>query len=225
MKKITLYVFALLINPSFFAQNKILNNLDKGVYNVGFKVLSLYDSTRTINDPKGYRPVQISMWFPTEVSYNSAPMTYEDYFLLSATEIRFQISKSIKDSTIDAYKNLLLQNGVSNEAVDNWFNTQMISYRDEKPLKDKFPLVVVAQGNFHSAHHQSFLCEFLASYGYVVITAPSQTRITGQLTDNLQAVESANEQVEDMEFAIKSLLNFTNIDFNNIALIGHSFGA
>jgi len=224
MKKITLYVFALLINPSFFAQNKILNNLDKGVYNVGFKVLSLYDSTRTINDPKGYRPVQISMWFPTEVSYNSAPMTYEDYFLLSATEIRFQISKSIKDSTVDAYKNLLLQNGVNNKAFDNWFNTQMLAHKDEMPLKPKFPLVVVAQGNFHSAHHQSFLCEFLASYGYVVITAPSQTRITGQLTDNLQAVESANEQVEDMEFAIKSLLNFTNIDFNNIALIGHSFG-
>ena len=85
-------------------------------------------------------------------------------------------------------------------------------------------MVVVAQGNYHSAHHQAFLCEFLASYGYVVVTTPSQTRISGQMTDNSQAVESAEEQIKDMEFAIRSLRKFDNIDFNNIALLGHSFG-
>jgi len=151
-------------------------------------------------------------------------MRYKDYFLLSATETHFQISKSVEDSIMADYKNLLLQNGISNDAFDNWFNMQMLARKEEMPLKPKFPLIIVAQGNFHSAHHQSFLCEFLASNGYVVVTNPSQTRISGPLTDNSQAVESADEQVQDMEFTIKSLLSFTNIDFNKIALIGHSFG-
>jgi pimeloyl-ACP methyl ester carboxylesterase len=44
------------------------------------------------------------------------------------------------------------------------------------------------------------------------------------MTDNSQAVESAEEQIRDMQFAISSLRKFDNIDFNNIALLGHSFG-
>jgi dienelactone hydrolase len=217
-------IFVLLFSFSSFAQDEFIINLDKGIYDVGFKTLLLFDSTRTIHNPSGYRPVQISIWFPAEASYDSISMRYKDYFLLSANEIHFQISKSVEDSIVTDYKNLLLQNGINNDAIDNWFNIQMLACKEGMPLKPKFPLIIVAQGNFHSAHHQSFLCEFLASYGYIVVTNPSQTRITGPLNDKSQAVESADEQVKDMEFTIKSLMNFANIDFNNIALIGHSFG-
>jgi dienelactone hydrolase len=143
---------------------------------------------------------------------------------LSATEINFEVSEELKDSAISEYKNLITQNGVNGDAFEYWFDTQMIAQKDATPISKKFPLVVVAQGNYHSAHHQAFLCEFLASYGYVVVTTPSQTRISGQMTDNSQAAESAEEQINDMEFAIRSLRKFDNIDFNNIALIGHSFG-
>ena len=223
MKIITTLII-ILFAPILFAQDKIWDNLEKGNYDVGFKVLSLYDSTRTINNQKSYRPIQLSIWYPAQVSQNPAPMIYKDYFLLSAAEIYFEISDSLKDSSIAEYKNLILQNGVYGDSFDSWFNAQMIADRNTIPIENKFPLVVVAQGNYHSAHHQSFLCEFLASNGYVVVTTPSQTRISGQMTDNSQAVESADEQVKDMEFAIRSLRNFNNIDFNNIALLGHSFG-
>jgi len=118
----------------------------------------------------------------------------------------------------------LLENGINENAFNNWFNTQMLADKNANPIKKKFPLIVVAQGNYQSAHHQAFLCEFLASYGYVVVTTPSQTRISGQMADNSQAIESAEEQVKDMEFAIHFLRNFDNIDFNNIGLTGHSFG-
>jgi len=214
----------ILITASLLAQDKIWEKLEKGNYDVGFKVLSLYDSSRTINNQKNYRPVQISVWYPAEFSSNPSSMIYKDYFLLSATEIDFEVSDALKDSSITVYKNLLVQNGVNADAFENWFNSQMIADRNAIPIENKFSLIVVAQGNYHSAHHQSFLCEFLASYGYVVVTIPSQTRILGQMTDNSQAVESAEDQVNDMEFAIHSLRNFNNIDFNNIALLGHSFG-
>jgi len=223
MKKTALWIFVLLISVPMFAQGEIWSNLDKGNYTVGFKVFSLFDSTRTINNPKGYRPVQVSMWYPAKTS-DAASMIYKDYFLLSAAETDYKISEALKDSVVIRYKRLLSQNGISEKFMDEWFNSKMLATKNTKSLKGKFPLVVVAQGNFHSAHHQSFLCEFLASNGYVVVTTPSQTRITGQLTEASQAVESANDQVKDMEFAINSLKNFNNIDFNNIALLGHSFG-
>lgn len=222
--KINTVSIIILISTSLFAQDKIWNKLGKGNYYVGFKVFSLYDSTRTINNQKSLRPIQISVWFPAQVSEEPQKLRYKDYFVLSATEIDFEVSDALKDSSISAYKNLLLQNGVNEDAFENWFSSQMIAYRNAIPIEKKFPLIVVAQGNYHSAHHQAFLCEFLASNGYVVVTTPSQTRISGLMTDNSQAVESAEYQVRDMEFAINSLRNFNNIDFNNITLLGHSFG-
>jgi dienelactone hydrolase len=214
----------LLYSYTLFAQDNIRDKLDKGSYNVGFKVLSLYDSTRTINNGKNIRPVQISIWYPAKVSNNPETLNYEDYFLLSTEEITFIVSDSAKDKSIEAYKNLLLQNGVAEKAFNEWFDTEMLAVKNAIPIQQKFPLIVVAQGNFQSAHHQAFLCEFLTSYGYVVVTTPSQTRISGQITDDSQAVESAEEQVYDMEFAIRSLKNFDNADLNNIGLVGHSFG-
>ncbi len=224
MKNIFWIVFLILIPSTLLAQNQIWDNLDKGDYNVGFKVLSLFDSTRTINNQKSFRPIQVSIWYPAEKSVHPNPVTYKDYFLLSASEVNFKISPGDKDNAIANYKNLLAQNGINSDAVDEWFNNEMIAEKNAISNNKKFPLVVVAQGNFHSAHHQAFLCEFLASYGYVVITTPSQTRITGQITDNAQVVQSMEDQVGDMRFAINSVKNFNNVDINNVALIGHSFG-
>lgn len=223
MKKTSFFILIFLISTSLFAQNQLWNFLNKGTYKVGFKVFSLFDFTRAIESPEGYRPVQVSLWYPANAS-DAASMIYKDYFLLSAAETNFQIPEALKDSALINYKKLLFERGITEKTVDEWFNTKMLAVKNAKPVKGNFPLVVVAQGNFHSAHHQAFLCEFLASNGYVVVTTPSQTRITGQLTDATQAVESANDQVRDMEFAIRSLRNLNFIDFNSIALLGHSFG-
>ena len=224
MNKAILLIFFLSYSFTLSAQNGIWDKSDQGNYAVGFKVLSLYDSTRTIKKPHGCRPVQVSFWYPARASRKSVAMTYKDYFLLSASETNYKISNEFENSAITKYKKLLMQNGISEKAVNKWFNTKMLAVKNAVPIKSKFPLVVVAQGNFHSAHHQAFLCEFLASSGYVVVTTPSQTRITGQLTDVSQAVASTIEQVKDMELAIRSLRKFNDIDFNNIALLGHSFG-
>ena len=206
------------------SQSTIWKKLDLGNYSVGFKVLSFYDSTRIINNDKTFRPIQISIWFPATKSENPERLNYKDYFLLSTVEIDFDTSDSLKIKLDQEYKNLLLQNGVTVNAYEEWFNTQMLADKNATPVHKKFPLIVVAQGNYQSAHHQVFLCEFLASYGYVVVTTPSQTRISGPMTDDSQAVESAEEQIQDMEFAIRSVRNFGDIDFNRIGLIGHSFG-
>lgn len=223
IKSLTFFLILLIALP-LFAQDQALSFIGKGKYDVSFQVLSLYDSSRTTSDHKSYRPVQVSVWFPAHLPGKSDPFTYKDYFALSAAETQFQVSKSMQDSAIIEYENLLQQNGVSNKTVRAWFDLQMLADKNAVPINGKFPLIVVAQGNYHSAHHQTFLCEFLASNGYVVATTPSQTRISGPMTEESQAVESAEEQVKDLEFAISSLRRFNNIDFKNIALIGHSFG-
>lgn len=223
--KIFIYlIYFITISIPCFAQNEIWDYLDKGNYKVGFRILSLYDSTRTIDNPESFRPVQVSVWYPAKKTAQYPRMTYKDYFLLSAEETNYEATKSDKDSVVENYKKLLAGNGIAGNTVDKWFNTKMLAFQDAPPIKAQFPLVVVAQGNYHSAHHQAFLCEFLASNGFVVVTTPSQTRITGQLTNISQAVASTEEQIEDIEFAINAVENYDDVDLKNIALLGHSFG-
>jgi hypothetical protein len=172
----TLTIFSiLLITLPLFAQDQVLDYMGREKYDVSFQVLSLYDSSRTTADNKSYRPVQVSVWFAAHLPGKSDPFTYKDYFVLSTAETQFQVSKSMQDSAIIQYENLLQQNGVSNKTVRAWFDLQMLADKNAVPLNEKFPLIVFAQGNYHSAHHQTFLCEFLASNGYVVATTPSQT--------------------------------------------------
>ena len=117
----------LLFSFLLFAQDNIWEKLDNGNYSVGFEVLSLYDSTRTINDGKSIRPVQISIWYPAIVLSNPETLNYEDYFLLSTEELNFNIPDSLKNKSIEEYKNLLLQNGVDENAFNEWFRTQMLA--------------------------------------------------------------------------------------------------
>ena len=80
--------------------------------------------------------------------------------------------------------------GVEANAFDTWINGLMAAQRNAASDAGTFPLVLIAQGNFHSAHHQSIIAEFLASHGYVVATVPSQTRISGQIVREEDALSA-----------------------------------
>ena len=114
IKSLTFFLILLIALP-LFAQDQALSFIGKGKYDLSFLVLSLYDSSRTTSDHKSYRPVQVSVWFPAHLPGKSDPFTYKDYFALSAAETQFQVSKSMQDSAIIQYENLLQQNGVSNK--------------------------------------------------------------------------------------------------------------
>jgi dienelactone hydrolase len=88
-----------------------------------------------------------------------------------------------------------------------------------------FPLIIIAQGNFQSAHHQAILSEYLASHGYVVATTPSPMRISGPLTEESDIFTYAQEQAKDMVFLIKKLKKQSNVNADKLSIIGHSFGA
>ena len=155
--KIIIISIIILLAPNLFAQDNIWDKLDKGNYEVGFEVLSLYDSSRTINNQKNYRPIQISIWYPAEFSSNPSSMKYKDYFLLSATEINFEVSEELKDSAISEYKNLILQNGVNGDAFEYWFNTQMIAQKDCNPNLKKVSFGCCCTGKLSFCSSSGFL--------------------------------------------------------------------
>ena len=223
-----MFIIALcLMNHDLFSQESALwGDLKPGKYGVGFRVLERYDSSRRWRAERKERPVQISIWYPGRANTDAPPLTYRDYFLLSACELDSAgLSPEKKAEAVAAYKTLLVSNGIPKDAADAFFSTHMLARRDLEAAGGLFPLVIVAQGNFHSAHHQSVLCEFLASHGYVVATCPSQTRISGPMKSAGEMYANIVEQSEDIAFLRYQVVANFPVDSARIGLVSHSFGA
>lgn len=92
------------------------------------------------------------------------------------------------------------------------------------PLREAFPLVLVAQGNGEDAGDQVVLCEYLASRGLVVASTPSPMLQT-PLTREDQVGELAERQAVDLAAAVGPVAAFTGADTLRLGAVGHSFGA
>lgn len=212
--------------PSSAQQSPLWGSLKPGPYGVGFRSSVVFDSSRIFSDGKGARPVQISMWYPAWLSSTVSRLMYRDYFLLSVTEQNSKpLSEGEAKEAVASYKKLLGENGVEGEAMERWFAARCGAGWNEAPVKGTFPVVLIAQGLFHSAHHQAVLSEFIASHGFVVLTTPSQVRISGPMSSDEDVVPHAEGQAGDLLFALKSVEQNRQVDIRNVGLVGHSFGA
>lgn len=191
---------------------------------VGFTVAVEIDSTRFLPGDTLPRPIQMGIWYPAAAS-TMKPMQYRDYFLLSGSELRTE-SLNNKESVLllDQYTGMLISNGIKEKDVATLFSLPMKAVKNAAARAGKFPLVIVAQGNYQSLHHQTFLCEEIASRGYVVVSSPSQTRISGPMKSDDDVPESMGEQLEDIEYIVAKAKGLSNVDPSGVAVIGHSFG-
>ncbi len=86
------------------------------------------------------------------------------------------------------------------------------------------PLVLVAQGNGQVAADQAVLCEFLASWGYVVTTTTSPMRWKPMEKED-QVGSFAETQCGDLAAAVGVVAAAMPADTTRLAVVGHSFGA
>lgn len=218
-------LLAMALVPAAAQERSLWGTLKPGPYEVGFRSSVVFDSSRTLSDGKHARPIQVSQWYPAQ-PHNGSKLRYRDYFLLSATEKTSEpISEELAKESIASYKKLLHENGVEGDAMEKWFAADCAASWNAPPANETFPVVLIAQGMFHSAHHQAVLCEFIASYGFVVLTTPSQTRISGPMNSDEDVVPHAEAQAQDLLFALKTLEHDQNADTHSIGLVAHSFGA
>ena len=212
--------------PAEARQHPLWGKLKPGPYAVGFRSSVMFDSSRILLDGKGARPVQISMWYPARSSSTVSRLMYRDYFLLSVTEKNSKpLSEGEAKEAIASYKKMLAENGVEGKAMERWFAAGCAAGWNEAPVKGTFPVVLVAQGLFHSAHHQAVLSEFIASYGFVVLTTPSQARISGPMSSDEDVAPHAEAHARDVLCALKWVEQNPHADARNVGLVGHSFGA
>jgi len=196
--------------------------LERGIWDVGFTAVLLADTARHLGVRP--RPLQLALWYPAPTS-PGAPLSYSDYLRLSAAETTSVDTAQLGLKAIDERCAFLAAHAIAESTVTRWFTAPMLAKRDIPPARGPFPLVLIAQGNGESAVDQSVLAEYLASWGYVVATTPSQARITGQPESESDVGVAALDQANDLA-ALRAALRYrTEITPGRVGVVGYSFGA
>ncbi len=186
-----------------------------GPYPVGLKMVNQYDPTRTFpanpDRPgaparQGSRPLQTLIWYPALQS-TSKPMTVGDYVALADNEIHFDTP----DQEHNKWRTRLKSS----------FNAPLWSVRNATPADGHYPVLVYAPSDSSIAWENADLCEFLASYGYVVLASPSLGVSTRDMTDDLAGIDT---QALDISFLISYAARLPDTDSSKVAAVSFSWG-
>jgi tetratricopeptide (TPR) repeat protein len=189
-----------------------------GPHAVGLKVIEQYDYSRTFRattDELGKpfmgeraRPLQTLIWYPANKSA-AKPVTFGDYVNLIATETSFdkplpatEVQQRVKEMTIAP-------------AAPLW------AVRDAQLEPGRFPVVIYAPSFSNTSWENADLCEYLATYGYVVIASPDMGAANRSMTMDLAGV---NAQARDISFLISYAQSLPDTDMSEIAVAGYSWG-
>jgi hypothetical protein len=193
-----------------------------GPHAVGLRVVEQYDSTRNFGSTVNHvdqnamassqaerpRPLQTLVWYPAQKSPRAA-MTVGDYLALMDTEVSFGKPQKTRDG--DVLKAWLQASlGESLSAV-----------RDAISETGRFPVVIYAPSFTSFSWENVDLCEYLASYGYVVVASPGMGEKSRESTHDLSGV---NAQASDASFLIGYAASLPTTDMTEVAAMGFSWG-
>jgi tetratricopeptide (TPR) repeat protein len=221
---------------ALFAQAPPLwGKLTPGPCNVGFKVIPVYDHSRTYrpfriaegtNVPAGRtRPVQISVWYPSLPPKHGGRMKFEVYVNLLAHEETFGpetgSDKTAARKLFDISVEQWLKELPSAAVVEELLKIETGAALDAAPAKGNYPLVLFAQGSSQSSLTHSILCEYIASYGFVVATVPSTGPLSREMPSEPRGAEG---EARDLEFTRALIRDIHITEADGVGIVGFSFG-
>lgn len=188
-----------------------------GRYAVGFKTVQQYDRSRSfsmdspgkVDAPSLGRPLQTLIWYPA-VPSKTPPMTLGAFEDLVAHETSF--GKPALHGPPQDFVHSFMQGTESGQTV---------SIENAAPEHHRFPVVVYAPSLNAPNIENIELCEYLASYGFVVIASPSMGAASRHMAIN---TSDANAQAEDILFLVRFSKTLKDVNAREVAVIGYSWG-
>tara|TARA_R110002049_G_scaffold309157_1_gene517751 strand:+ start:89 stop:1639 length:1551 start_codon:yes stop_codon:yes gene_type:complete len=221
--RLIVIITGLLLSTMTYGQTSLNEiGLKAGKYKVGFKHYTVSDSTRNYRIHNEYnnqlieRPISISVWYPAKIEDStSEQLTVLNYVEIFKEEEEW---KNLPDYFLmDWFQHL--PNTPQNKAH---LSEKVNAFSNPTFLDGNFPVVVYAPSYQASSIENFALFEYLASNGFVIISSPSkgtETRwLEGATTKDMET------QSRDVEFLLKEINNYKNIDSEKVALMGFSFG-
>jgi pimeloyl-ACP methyl ester carboxylesterase len=194
-------------------------------YQIGFKVISTYDSSRTYkpststSDKLHYRPIVIDLWFPADITSSDTTASFADLvYLLEQRSNFYDDTRTYGGLTAEMLQYICAGLNCTDSDILKRVNTK--SYVNAQPIEQQFPLIIYFAGFNGMSYENYLLFESLTKKGFVVASVGSIGRYPGNMT---LEPEDLFEQVKDAVFIVDYLTK-RNIVSRDIGLIGYSWG-
>lgn len=221
MRLLIVFIF---LNIHFSYSQSLFRYVKYGNYSVKHYASILSDSNRLWDDSlKINRQVQIQVWYPS-TNISNKKYQYQDYFEFIGTENKYANQNNPGEYGEKVYLYPARYFKAKEKELDSLKSFKMLaSYGNSFP-NVSYPTVFFSQGASGRPINNVPLFELLASYGFVVVSYPSQapnsnTRFIDNIADGL--INQASDLKLIYEYSIEHL---PIIDKNNIHFAGISSG-
>ncbi|MGB0931062.1 MAG: alpha/beta hydrolase, partial [Chitinophagales bacterium] len=207
--------------------------LQYGPYNVGYKYHCLFDEGRFYqtshpNPQTTLRPIPLNTWYPAQKTETKSRMVYEDYWDFQSKDSCLAVfHQRLKNYNIEKAHLYFTGKGAANrtEADEQSFRrlrqSRVMSSRNAPEIEEAFPMIVYHQGLDAHIDDNVLLLEYLASWGYVVVSSSYHSMDATTMNIDWDVKRS----VADVEVVLQYQKRQFNVKSNQIVLMGHSFGA
>ena len=192
-----------------------------GPHGVGIRVVEQLDTSRTFSGAAGsgrHRPVQTLVRYPAR--QGGKPLVYDDYVKLIGSADNFSRSAVEQRQLVEADIQGKTEGKVNAQLVQARAQ-RMWAVPDAPPAPGKFPTVIYAPSISGDSFQNADLCEYLASYGYVVLASPSLGTDQRRQTLGLEDIET---QAADIRFLTAHAASLPQADSSRVAVVGYSVG-
>ncbi len=197
-----------------------------GPFPVGVTTTVFVDASRTDNLTKQPRTLVTEIWYPATDEARQMPGNkYSDFIPGGVTpEIDALITTTFKRSMAE---------------VDKLFWNE--AHRGAPVREGRFPLVIFSHGNGGSRHQNTFWCDYLASHGYIIVSADHTGNARWTIIDGKPIAAAAGERLNsakdrplDVCFLLDQMIRWDTgadarfagrIDTEHAAIAGMSFGS
>jgi len=211
------------------AQSFFQTTLRQGPHRVGFKAGVHYDLGRPpIKEQfaafQQGRAIHISVWYPAEVKANHPQMMYGEYVdEISRMVNPREVTKKTRNESIRLMNFFLSQLGGDSTLLKKHLSALLPSntnaFRNAAYRSGPFPILVYPE----SPYLNNILSEYLASYGYIVVSVARHGTLTTDF--EWQTVRGIETLVQDCQFALSVVRKEFNSSGQALAVLGTGMNA
>lgn len=201
-----------------------------GAHGVGVRYVKQVDRTRAFTPEQSRlarlfdkkesraRPMQTVVWYPSEKG--GRPVTFGDYLGLVGWETDPDASPREQARNVDAWLRMVTE-GQRKAQVEAERRRPMWAVQGAAPKAGRFPVVIYAPSYNNTTFENADIAEYLASHGYIVISAPTVGLASRWIKKDLMHAEL---QAADIRFLIDYARTLPQADMTRVAVAGFSWG-
>src|SRR5216683_3133239 len=211
------------------SQRPLWGELTPGPYAVGFKVTYRLDRSRTwdptpdsIAQGESARPIRVSIWYPAKPARAARPIPYRAYLMQTPPNRYFgRLNSMIERADVMPMRDVIFRG--SDSLFQRFLALPTAAFANAPAAVGRFPVIGYSAGYNNRSHDNSVLAEYLASYGFIVVTVPQLGTSATRLTLRINPVD-LETQTRDLEFAIGEVLDGSNAAPRRLGVMGYSMG-